>query len=257
MEKIFLRLYCYPPPGKNIKKNKAREGTEKEPLELLIRNFGETFKSSLKNSNILDIGCGEGDQVIALAVRDTRFVIGSEIRPIYEKSLIRARNLGISNKVKFTLSPIRELGKYSIDIIISQNSFEHYKKPEKILESAYYILKNGGKFFITFSPPWLNPFGVHMFFMIKYPWAHFIFSEKTIMTVRKLYRNDNAEKFEESEGGLNKMTIRKFKYLVKNAGFKLDKLYLRPIKGIPLVTKIPILREFFTSSVSAILLKLS
>ena len=44
--------------------------------------------------------------------------------------------------------------------------------------------------------------------MTKYPWAHVLFSENTIMAVRKLYKNDNASRFEEVEGGLNQMTIK-------------------------------------------------
>jgi hypothetical protein len=92
--------------------------------------------------------------------------------------------------------------------------------------------------------------------MIRPPWAHFFFSEKTIMTVRKLYRDDNAEHYEDVDGGLNQMTVRKFVRFVKNSGFQLEQLVLTPIRYTPpILSRIPGIREFVTSRVSAVLTK--
>lgn len=38
------------------------------------------------------------------------------------------------------------------------------------------------------------------------------------MVLRSLYRSDGARKFEEVEGGLNRMTIRRFEHLIKTQG---------------------------------------
>jgi len=43
--------------------------------------------------------------------------------------------------------------------------------------------------------------------MTPLPWAHLLFPESVIMNERKRFRPDeNANKFEEVKGGLNKMT---------------------------------------------------
>lgn len=76
------------------------------------------------------------------------------------------------------------------------------------------------------------------------------------MAVRKLFRNDNADRFEQIEGGLNKMTINKFKKGVKGSGFELEQLSLIPTKGLAPLVKIPYIQELFTSHVSAILTKM-
>lgn len=254
-QKLFLRYFCYPPPGIAISAIDTSLVSESEPLGLLKHYFGNYFIQSIKDKVILDIGCGGGSQVLGVAKEGAKYAIGSEVRPIFEKAENRAKNLGIADRVKFTISPLKELGESSIDIAFSQNSFEHFLTPEKILNDVVYVLKKNGRFFITFGPPWLHPYGIHMAMMTKYPWAHVLFSENTIMAVRKLYKNDNAGRFEEVEGGLNQMTIKKFIRLCKNSGFSIEKLFLTPVKGLSLLIKIPFIREFFTSHVSAVLVK--
>lgn len=256
-EKIFLHLFCYPPPGKtNVGEDQKHDETHGDPLERFTQGFGQQFFDAIRDQHVLDIGCGVGEQVLELAQRGARCAFGAEARPLYAQTEQRARELGLTERVRFTQAPIRDLGKGTMDIVISQNSFEHFREPGIILADAHHVLKPNGKFFITFAPPWWNPFGVHQFFMIRLPWAHFIFSEKTIMTVRKLYRNDNAERYEDIDGGLNKMSVRKFLRFVKNSGFQLEQLVLTPIRYTPpLLSKIPGIREFVISRVSAILTK--
>jgi SAM-dependent methyltransferase len=210
---------------------------------------------SVKNRVVLDIGCGKGTQVVGSVIEGAKYAIGIEIRPVFRKGEEWAKQLKIFDRVTFALSPIREIGKECVDVAISQNSFEHFMDPGQILSDVFYVLKRSGKFFITFGPPWLHAYGEHLRFMVRYPWAHILFSEKTIMAVRKLFRNDNADRFEQVEGGLNKMTINKFKRSVNRSGFELEQLSLTPTKGIGPLVKIPYIQEFFTTNVSAILTK--
>ncbi|MEC4685153.1 MAG: class I SAM-dependent methyltransferase [Nitrospirota bacterium] len=254
-QKLFLRFYCYPPPGRKISGIDDTLVSVSNPLGLLKNYFGDCFVQSIKDKVVLDIGCGDGSQVLGVALEGGKHAIGTEIRPVFEDAENRAKDLGIYDKVEFIFPPISKLGEASIDVAFSQNSFEHFIYPEKILNDVFYVLKKHGKFFITFGPPWLHPYGVHMFMMIKYPWAHVLFSEQTIMTVRKFYRSDDANRFEDVDGGLNKMTIRRFKHYVKQSGFIVEKMSLTPVKGLLPLVKMPFIREFFTSHISAILRK--
>ena len=255
-QKIFLKYFCYPLPGRDHSADPGTNLHDYEPLATLLNSFGNEFKEDIQNKVVLDVGCGCGDQVLGVVLAGARMAVGSEIRPIYYKVEEKAKELGMTERVRFILGSIRVLGQESVDLLFSQNSFEHVGKPEEIMEDAFFVLRKGGRFFVTFAPPWLNPFGIHMFFMIKYPWSHFVFSENTIMQVRKLYRSDGADTFSQSEGGLNKMTIKRFIKLGEEAGFRLSSLDLTPIRPLPkFLTTIGGVREFVTSRVSAILSK--
>lgn len=255
-QKLFLRFFCYPPPGREILDEGNALALKSDSLELLKHYFGNYFVQSIKNKVILDIGCGEGKQVVGSVIEGAKYAIGVEIRPIFGKGEDWAKRLNVLDRVKFTLQPIIELGEKSIDIAFSQNSFEHFINPSQIINDIFYVLKRSGKFFITFGPPWLHAYGEHLSFMVRYPWAHILFSEKTIMVVRKLFRNDDADRFEQVEGGLNKMTINKFRRNVGDSGFELERLSLTPTKGLSSLVKIPYIQELFTTHVSAILTKM-
>lgn len=255
-EKLFLRLYCYPPPGKVISDDCLNGSPPRiDALVELRRWFGDSFAEAIKNKIVVDIGCGRGEQIVGIAKNGARLAIGVEMRKIFKNAEAWAADEGLCSRVKFTTDPIKCLGAGTSDIAYSLNAFEHFHNPEKILEDVYYILKHNGKFFVTFGPPWLAPFGVHHFFMIKYPWAHLIFSESTILNIRKLYRDDNASKYEEVDGGLNKMTIKKYEKYVKESGFEFERLDKIPVRGLAALTKVPLLNEFFTSHIISVLIK--
>jgi SAM-dependent methyltransferase len=255
-EKLFLRFFCYSPPGREILDKDSALSSESDSLALLKHYFGNHFVQSIRNKVVLDIGCGEGIQVVGSVIGGAKYAIGAEIRPVYRKGEEWAKQLKISDRVMFVLSPIQEIGKECVDVAISQNSFEHFTNPSKILNDVFCVLKRDGKFFITFGPPWLHAYGEHLPFMVRYPWAHILFSEKTMMAVRKLFRNDNADRIEQVEGGFNKMTINKFRKSVKESGFELEQLSLTPSKGFTPLVKIPYVQELFTTHVSAILTKM-
>jgi hypothetical protein len=94
-----------------------------------------------------------------------------------------------------------------------------------------------------------------MMFLRPVPWMHLIFKEETIMAVRSLYKTDGAKRFEEVEGGLNKMTVGRFLRLVEASGFEVEDLHLIPIKGIKWFVNMKILREYMTSVVQCVLVK--
>jgi hypothetical protein len=94
-----------------------------------------------------------------------------------------------------------------------------------------------------------------MFFLNPIPWMHFIFKEDTIMAVRARYRQDGAKRFEEVEGGLNQMTVERFIRLAEDSKFRIEKLELKPIKGLVWLVQNHQTREYFTSVVQCVLQK--
>ncbi len=223
-------------------------------LQILLKVF-PNFLSELPGKKVVDFGCGWGYQSIALAKNGVRFVLGVEMNP---KRLECARQLAaghhVSSSVQFTdlLTPQY---RGAFDIVISQNSMEHFPEPQKTLESMASVLQPQGKLFLTFGPPWLAPYGSHMQFFTGVPWVNVIFSEKTVMNVRKNFRNDGAIRYEDVESGLNKMTIAKFEKIIDQSGLMMSYKNYDCVKALNFLEKVPYIREFFINQVNCILVK--
>lgn len=259
-ERIFLRFFCYSPPPAPFEPRDSIDpskstGISNDPLGLTRRVFGDAFESAIKGRTLLDIGCGPGDQVLGAVQAGARLAVGVDKNEVMVRlGEINAEKMGLSERARFTMDAVSTLGTEWADVALSQNSFEHFHEPERILAQAFEALKPGGQFFVTFGPPWWHPFGVHHMFMIKLPWAHYLFSERTILRVRQLFRPNRPTRW--LEVSLNQMTIAKLLRLVADSGFSLARLSVTPIGPLPgwLVRQRPF-REWTVSDVSVILAK--
>lgn len=130
------------------------------------------------------------------------------------------------------------------DVVLSINSMEHYPDPKRTLDDMLRATKPGGKILITFGPLWWAPWGSHMQFFCRVPWIQLWFCERAIMTVRSKYRPDGAMRFEDCQGGLNRMSVRQFESLIN--GYNADVRYIA-VKHLQPLTHIPVLRELFTN----------
>jgi len=252
-ERILL-LFSRKPDETNYAESKTKY-TIGTALNILISSFGLGFYQDIKDKIILDFGCGSGFQVIAMALKGAKFVVGVDIREeVFKEGINLAKKHKVSNKVKFLIKITDEFFEY-FDIIISQNSFEHYSDPKGVMRLWKKALKPKGKIYITFGPPWYAPYGAHMHFFTKIPWVNLFFSESTVMKVRSYFRSDGAKRYEEVEGGLNKMTVRKFEKIIKNSGLAAEYINYHAVKKIKFLTKIPIIRELFINHIDCILIK--
>lgn len=260
VERLFLRLWCFPPPAKPYEPRDTLDTSNppplsKDPLQHARTVFGKELEDAIKGHVFADIGCGPGDQVIGAAMLGARLAVGiDEIEIGLKAGETNAKLAGVSDRVRLTTDAVSTFGTEWADVILSQNSFEHFGNPDAIMQQAYAALKPGGKFFITFNPPWWHPYGVHNMFMIRMPWAHVVFSCKTILRVRQLYRPNKPESW--SEVGLNQMTIQKFLSVIDRSSFPMADLVLRPIGPLPkFLARSKLCREWLISNVSVVLTK--
>jgi SAM-dependent methyltransferase len=245
-------LGCHVPPGMPPQFEGETGGFLKNPFGRLCKVFDDRFERAIAGRVLVDLGCGAGYQTVAAAELGAAKAFGIEIKPKFAPGEQLARERGLADRVQFILGSMRDIGADSADIVLSQNSFEHFSDPVGILEDARYVLRPGGQFFITFGPPWRHPYGCHHFFMIKWPWMHFVWGEKRLMRLRQIYRDVAPQTFAETSH--NRMTIRKLERLARSSGFEVTELKLTPIGGVPkLIARVG--REYLTSHVSAILTK--
>jgi hypothetical protein len=68
--------------------------------------------------------------------------------------------------------------------------------------------------------------------------------------VRERFRNDGATRYEDVESGLNRMTLAKFERIITASGMSVNYLKFHTTKGLPLVDKLPLVRELLVGAVT-------
>ena len=220
-------------------------------LEFLLKTVPD-FASLVQGRRVLDFGCGKGFQSAALARDLGCEVIGLDLeRPMLQESWRELQEqLQLSNLV-FTTDPPAD----PVDVVFSCSSFEHFSDPQYILSEMARLTRPDGHVVITFAEPWLSPRGSHMDSFTRLPWVNLLFSEQTVMNVRSRFKNDGATRYEDVQGGLNRMTVARFESLMRSSGLEVCSLRLFPVKGLPVVKHVPVLRELLTAAASCVLKK--
>ena len=220
-----------------------------DALALLCREFPD-FSSRIAGKNILDFGCGNGWQSVALAKMGAKYVLGLDTnRKTLKKAEDLAKRLGFEEKVEYT-DRLEHRLKGVFDLVISQNSMEHFGNPSRILDEMKVALNQNGSILISFGPLWLSPYGSHMQFFTKVPWVNILFSENTVMSVRSYFRDDGATKYEEVESGLNKLTVAGFERIISDSNLRIYYKKYACIKGLNFIAHLPFIREFFINHIS-------
>ena len=222
------------------------------------RNLERTFPDMRKlvtGKRVLDIGCSWGLETIAIFLLGAAEVNGIDIRiNTLKNSEIIDRYPAA--KIDFKIMDATKMAypdEY-FDAVVTCESMEHFQDPYLVLKESLRVLKKGGVIFVS-SSVWSHPWGAHMQFFTRLPWVQFLFSEKTIMNVRRRYRNDGAKKFTEVSGGLNKIGITEFKKVIKDLDLTTVYIKLNPVKKLTFLIKIPLINELFTNLFIAIVKK--
>ncbi len=210
-----------------------------------------------RGKRVLDHGCGYGALSFHLAQDEgAAEVIGIDIdraRIDFARRKLSDEYAGLAGTVEFK-SP-EEVGEDRFDIVVSKDSFQHYNDPAAELAAMKQRLAPGGLIAIGFGPLWKSPYGGAINFMTRLPWAHLLFSERVLMRARMRYRPDEkARTYEETRGGFNKMTLRRFREVVADSGLNVLSFRTNASAGAigkasRLLARIPGCREYFALNV--------
>ena len=218
------------------------DGSAYDGISKIEKLLGAKIWSDTKGKVVIDFGCGDGKDAVEVAARGARKVIGVDIR---ERALAKARRAaadrGVADRCTFTT-----LTNEKADVILSLDAFEHFDDPAEILRAMRRLLKNDGCVIAAFGPTWYHPLGGHLF--SPFPWAHLLFTEKSLIRWRSDFRTDGATRFREAEGGLNQMTIRRFEALVNESDFRFAEFEAVPIRKVQMLAN-RLTREFTTAIV--------
>jgi SAM-dependent methyltransferase len=222
-------------------------------LEKAERSFPR-FRDSIRGKVVLDYGSGFGYQAIAMVHAGAKHVVGLDIMEIAKTTGEKlAAEHGVTDRTTFITCPAELTSK--VDVVLSQNSFEHYPDPQRELNTMASMLAAGGRAFICFGPPWYAPRGSHMAYFCRLPWVNVLFPESTVMSVRSQYRDDGAKHYVDVPGGLNMMSIAKWEGLIRSTGLKAEYSHYHAVKNISFLSRIPGLRELMINDVAAVLVR--
>jgi len=99
-------------------------------LSLVSRVFPD-FESRISGKVILDFGCGSGYQSVAMVRSGASSVVGVDTNlETLAKARELVRTMRLDHKIELT-DKLEQRLKGAFDVLISQNSFEHYADPAK------------------------------------------------------------------------------------------------------------------------------
>ena len=133
---------------------------------------------------VAEIGVGAGHAIPQYLDRGPHRYIAIDIedRPALLASLSGHPNGG---RFEFRLSaPDRlPLDAQSVDVVITENSFEHFTAYGAMIEEIHRVLRPGGVLATQFSPLYYSPYGAHLMDVIKFPWLHVMLREDVLRDV--------------------------------------------------------------------------
>ncbi len=142
------------------------------------------------------------------------------------------------------------------DASVSINTFEHIANVGQALRESYRVLKPGGLAYLQL-PPYYSPWGPHLGNWIHFPWPHLFFSEKTLLNVLRRVKKEqdlNANFLPAAQvdwempraclPNLNRVTLRRFRKLIRESGFIIRQAALLPV-GYDVLRKLPFLRSVY------------
>jgi SAM-dependent methyltransferase len=229
----------------------------------------------IAGKTVLDVGCGDGAITREFLKHGAARVIGIDADA---NAIARGRENHASD-VDFHLcsNGMFPLETSSVDAIVSHDVFEHISDPSQTLSECYRVLRPGGRMLIG-TWGWYHPFASHLFSTMPVPWAHVIFSERTLLrAARKVYQAswyrptmhdldadgrkipDKYSQEHISPEYLNKLLVRDFRRIFKDTEFdvrmELVPFGSRYARWTRAFLQVPLLNEFVTSYFWAVLSK--
>ena len=181
------------------------------------------------SGNVLDIGCGTGNSVIAALLLGAHNVVGIDIDfdvfghefDINEFPDICARygaNPSKAIMIEADIFQTKICNEY-FDHVLMIDSLEHLPSPGRFIQYAFDVIKPGGCLLIETAPLFYSKTGAHLWGALPdlEPWGHLIpnFDDK----VKNLGVDDwHLDKY----FGLNRITYGEIIALIKQSGFLID-----------------------------------
>jgi len=125
---------------------------------------------SVDGLSALELGCADGMVSAALQQFGARTTSVDVSRRLFDE---RARRAGVTLVEADAADLPYSDGQF--DLVFSYNSFEHFPRPDAVLDQAIRVASPGGLIYLSFGPLYMSPYGPHSVHSIKVPYSHFLF----------------------------------------------------------------------------------
>src|SRR5439155_444803 len=162
----LFHLICIEPVPEALEDREKYFCWRLSQARLFFARFGS--RVDIRRKSILDLGCGFGGMVIFLAEQGARRVVGvdtDEERLAFARNKVKSEFSNLADRIEFAVPA--ELREERFDLVVSEDSFEHYGDPIAVMKTVRTFLVDSGKVLIGFSPLWKSPYGGHIDYMTK------------------------------------------------------------------------------------------
>lgn len=238
-----------------------------QTTEKYVIPFIEQTHPITPETSILEIGCGEGGNLLPFLQRGCKIVGIDILQGKIDKANEYFLDHPKKDRANFMVQDIYDVDpdlNWKFDIIIMRDVIEHIHDQEKFMAYIKRFLKPSSNIFFGF-PPWQMPFGGHQqtcksTFLSKLPWFHLLPTvayKKMLLLFGETQRNvDNLIEIKETG-----ISLERFRRILKKEEYSIDrevwyfinpnyeiKFGLKPKKSIPPFKSIPYLRNFFITA---------
>jgi len=231
----------------------------------LLEEYSEWF-GSLEGRRVLDIGCGLGGKSVAYAEAGA-FVTGVDLDPVHAAGAIDYA-VKRGSPVKVVTGDAADLPflEGSFDLVIANDSMEHFSRPDSALEEFARVTRAGGSVFLFFTP-WGSPLASHLYDYIHTPWCHLVYSDRMLEQLLELSlirrgegdpEEEAARMIDEYRTSNNRIDVASYRRMlagVPSLETAFEELKPPRFRILGPLTSIPRLGELFTGTVTAVLRK--
>lgn len=243
------------------------ERTREESFQRAVRrgaDFGRWFRRpfDVRDKRVLEIGCGHGGMQLALTRAGAKEAVGIDV----DAAAIgfAEQRLRDEPQVKVSVGDAQEIPAEdsSFDVVVSSAAFEHVHDVEAMLREIERVLRPGGFLYAQFSPTWWHYNGPHLIKCVSVPWAHVLFSDRTLLNVLEHYRAEERfprsyldEKIEDFQR-MGRLSLRKFRRAVGRTRLEPLQIEARsPRRWKDALGRVPVLEEVVGGTAVAVLRK--
>jgi SAM-dependent methyltransferase len=198
--------------------------------------------------DVLDYGCGWGGETRWLAER-VRSAVGFDVDP---DAIAQARQAA-GDRCRFVQSGngLIPLPDQSVDAVFSCDTFEHVMDLELAFRELFRVLRPNGRLLTQFGPLFYSPHGYHLYWACQVPWAHLLFGLPAILQLREERSGNRNREATWQETGLNGFRFDDYRRAALAAGFRFVRFKALPVRGLTVLTRLPLLRHLFIFGIDA------
>jgi SAM-dependent methyltransferase len=206
-----------------------------------------------RDVDVLDFGCGWGGETLWLASK-VRSVVGVDVERSSLQQARRALSRSRVSNCEFRLMkdgciPLRDA---SVDAVFSTDTFEHVMDLPLAFGEIARVLRPGGLLVTRFGPLFYSPYGYHMQWACRVPYAHLLFGLDAILALRRERTGHLLDVVDWQGTGLNGRRFADFKRAALGAKLELVRFNAVPVLGLTRLTRVPFVSDLFTFGVDCV-----